>query len=189
MKHKTNFCLLLFLLMTIQYSTSQEEVKKENPMDVFEPLVGIWHAPDSIIKKTPPMQGRAIFKFEFDKVHSHIKVLEDFSLTDNEDFAFTGIISLNALTGKYEFFGVNTQRNFLFKGYFSNVSSVGFTREYDVYYPKDSYMGKNFGQVISFREDFVFHDDNMMSFDIKFYNSRNKRYEMWSENKHVVVKK
>ena len=180
---------LLLLLLTIQYSTSQEKINKENSMDVFEAIVGTWHAPDSIVKKTPSMKGRAIFKFEFDKAHSHIRVLEDFSLSDNEDFHFTGIISFNPLTGKFEFFGVNAKRNFLFKGNYSNVSSKGFTREYEVYYPKDSFMAKNFGQVISFREDFDLENNNMMSFDIKYYNRKTKRYEMWSESKHVVIKK
>ena len=49
-------------------------------------------------------------------------------------------------------------------------------------------MAKNFGQVISFREEFIFQEPNMMSFDIKYYNNKNKRYEMWSEDKHIVIK-
>jgi hypothetical protein len=188
MKSKINYLLLLFLLVTLQYGTTQKQVEKENPMEVFKSLIGTWHAPDSIVNKTPQMQGRSIFKFEYDKAHSHIKLLEDFSITDNEDYTFTGIISFNPLTSKFEFFGVNAQRNYLFKGYFSNVTSNGFTREYDVYYPKDSYMANNFGQVISFQEDFVFLDENTMCFDIKYYNGKNKQYEMWTENKHVVIK-
>jgi hypothetical protein len=49
-------------------------------------------------------------------------------------------------------------------------------------------MANNFGQVISFQEDFEFQDENTMCFDIKYYNGKNKQYEMWTENKHVVIK-
>ncbi|MCB0743528.1 MAG: hypothetical protein KDC67_06465, partial [Ignavibacteriae bacterium] len=101
---------------------------------------------------------------------------------------FKGIISLNPLTAQFEFFGVNAKKGYLFKGYFKNVSEKGFTREYKVIYPDEDPMAKSFGQVISFKEDFIFKEINTMSFSIKYYNRKTKQWEMWSQQDFIVTK-
>lgn len=162
---------IALLIVNLHVSLAQEKINS-SPMDVFAPFVGVWHAPDSVIKKNPHMHGRAIFKFELDEANSHLKLYEDFSLTNNTDYNFIGLLSYNPLNGMFEFMGVNTKRNFLFKGYFTNVSDNGFTREYDVTYPAGGQVAKNFGQIISFKEEFKLKDQNTLVFTILYYNKR-----------------
>lgn len=159
------------------------------PMESFSPFVGTWHAPDSVLKKNPQMQGRAIFKFQPDAKNTHMVILEDFSLTDKGDYAFMAILSSNPLTGMFEFMGVNTQRGFLFKGQYTNLSDKGFTREYDVSYPLGGQMAKSFGQVVSFKEEFKLRDANTLVFDIKYYNKATRQWEDWSSGEHIVIRK
>jgi len=188
LKNNTLYTICFLIIISSHFIFAQQTVTNDTSWLCFEPLIGTWQAPDSILEKIPQMKGRAVFKFEFDKAHSHIKILEDYSLTDKDDYEFSGMLILNPVTSKFEFFGVNAKRNFLFKGYFSNVTEGGFTREYDVYYPPDSYMAQNFGQIISFREEFVFEEKDKISFQIKYYNRKSKQWEMWSDDKFIVIK-
>lgn len=174
--------------MVCHVSFSQAD-EQTTPLDKFTPFIGEWYAPDSVVQKNMNLKDRAIFKFEMDNRHSYIRLYENISIVNNEDYEFAGMVIPNPLSGKFEFFGVNTNRNFLFKGFFTDLSSSGFKREYDVYYPSDSYMAKNYGAVINFKEDFKLQEDGSLVFSINYYNHKNQKWEPWSDQMHVLVKK
>ena len=178
---------VIFTLITL--TSLAQEPSAPSALQLLEPFVGIWHAPDSVVAKNPPMQGKAIFKFEFDDKKTHMNLYEGVSLSDTEDYGFKGLLVTNPVSNEFEFLGVNRERNFLFKGVFKDVTDKGFTREYQVFYPAESQMAKMFGQVIKFREVFKLQDKDTMSFGILYFNEKNKQWEKWSPQDHVVIRK
>lgn len=181
--------IIIFLVLVCQALVVEaQDSEKPGPLEIFTPFIGTWYAPDSIIAKNPQMKDRGIFRFEMDMRNLYVRVTEDFSLNDKEDYSFTALVVKDVLTSNFEFVGVN-KRHFFFKGQYKDISETGFTREYDVSYPMDSEMAKNYGQVLRFREVFRIKSSDVMAFDIKYYNKISMKWEPWSPQEFVIIRK
>ena len=94
-----NRLIALALLTLLFQLASAQEKQPAKPIASLEPFLGLWHAPDGVLKKNPHMRGRGIFKFEMDNKNSHLKIYEGFSLTNPADYDFFALLVPNPLTG------------------------------------------------------------------------------------------
>jgi len=180
----------LFFITLVNFASAQKAADNTDT-EVFNYFIGEWVAPDSarIYQLDPSRKGKIFFSFNKGAYNRTLLVAENHSPGDVSDAIFTGMVSLNPVTGIYEFFGTNSQDGFLFKGSFENTTKSSFTRHYDVYYPKEHPIAKSAGQIISFKEEFHLMDSNTIAFDLKFYDKKDKSWKYWIPGKHVLVRK
>jgi hypothetical protein len=191
---KKNFLIVgsLIILLSFLYikDAQAQQNNQKKPLEAMKRFEGNWVAPDTakIYKLDPSRKGNYFFGFRMIGNADQCYMLEDFGPT-RKDTVFVGLIAPNPLTGRLEIFGSNVRDGFLFKGVIDELSPDGFTRHYDVYYPKDHPIAKQAGQVVTFRERFVLLDPNTLEFDIEFFSKAAQAWRKWSQVKHIVVRK
>jgi len=191
MKHSLTRLFIFSILATATLGKVYGQVADATkPLDVFKPFIGNWAAPDTakIYKMDPSRKGTYFFGFRMIGKSDQVYMLEDFG-PGKKDTVFVGLITPNPLTGQLEMFGSNVKDGFLFKGFIEDVSPNGFTRHYDVFYPKDHPVSKQAGQMVSYREKFVMLNKNTMEFDVEFYSKKAQAWRKWSPGKYIIVKK
>ena len=111
---------------------------QDNALDAFLPYIGAW-GPDpegEMVKNNPDRADDFIFYLTWtDEDHQMLRFYEGVIDGDLSKRVLDTLVAANPRTGMIEFFGLQRQDNYLYKGTFE-IGDNRLTRYYEVWYPE-----------------------------------------------------
>lgn len=188
MNKTISFVIIILVPIYAFGQNGNVETRSEIPIRFFTNFIGTYEVPDSLLKKYPKMADRPMVTIEFDMKKRSVHLIEAHTPNNKGNRTLEGLALWNPLTDRVEFYGYNSDSDFLFKGEYTILKNDLIQRIYDVYYPSGHEFYKNGHAILTFRETMTLSiDAKLLQNKVEYFDKKTDNWLAWSTSTLIRV--